>query len=98
MQNSTYLLFGASTGIGNALATQLIQQGHQVISASRTQPQNLGDAPFVYWDVKRGTSTDSLPERLEGLVYAPGTINLKPIRSLKEADFQHDFEVNVLGL
>ncbi|MEM9717923.1 MAG: SDR family oxidoreductase [Bacteroidota bacterium] len=98
MQNLTYLIVGASSGIGNALATQLIQHGHQVISTSRTQPQNLGNTPFIPWDVKGGElPSDSLPERLDGLIYAPGTINLKPVRSLKESDFQHDFEVNVLG-
>ena len=98
MQNSSYLIIGASSGIGNALATQLISQNHQVITASRTPPQNLGNTPFISWDVKAGDlPIDSLPEKLDGLVYAPGTINLKPIRGLKEADFQHDFEVNVLG-
>jgi NAD(P)-dependent dehydrogenase (short-subunit alcohol dehydrogenase family) len=31
------------------------------------------------------------------LVYCPGTINLKPFRSLKREDILHDFEVNALG-
>jgi NAD(P)-dependent dehydrogenase (short-subunit alcohol dehydrogenase family) len=38
-----------------------------------------------------------LPEKIDGLVYCPGTINLRPFRSLKPEDFQHDFDVNVLG-
>lgn len=35
---------------------------------------------------------------IDGLVYFPGTINLKPFVNLKEDDFKKDYEVNVLGL
>jgi NAD(P)-dependent dehydrogenase (short-subunit alcohol dehydrogenase family) len=38
-----------------------------------------------------------IPENLSGFVYCPGTINLKPFRSLKVQDFQNDFEINALG-
>ena len=34
---------------------------------------------------------------INGLVYFPGTINLKPFTMLKEDDFLNDFKVNVLG-
>ena len=34
---------------------------------------------------------------INGLVYFPGTINLKPFTMLKEEDFINDFKVNVLG-
>ena len=34
---------------------------------------------------------------INGLVYFPGTINLKPFTMLKEDDFINDFQVNVLG-
>jgi NAD(P)-dependent dehydrogenase (short-subunit alcohol dehydrogenase family) len=40
---------------------------------------------------------DFLPDFLDGIVYLPGTINLKPFRSLKEQDYIYDFQVNVLG-
>jgi NAD(P)-dependent dehydrogenase (short-subunit alcohol dehydrogenase family) len=45
-------------------------------------------------------SADELPqinEPIDGIIYCPGTINLKPLKSLKIEDFQNDFEVNVLG-
>ena len=35
---------------------------------------------------------------IDGLVYFPGTINLKPFSNLTEDDFQKDYEINVLGL
>ena len=35
---------------------------------------------------------------IDGLVYFPGTINLKPFSNLKEDDFQQDYQINVRGL
>jgi NAD(P)-dependent dehydrogenase (short-subunit alcohol dehydrogenase family) len=34
---------------------------------------------------------------LDGLVYAVGTINLRSLQRLTEADFLHDFRVNAMG-
>ena len=33
----------------------------------------------------------------DGLVYCPGSINLKPINRLSIEDFKNDFEINVIG-
>ena len=35
---------------------------------------------------------------INGLVYSPGTINLRPFSSLKLSDFELDYQINVLGL
>ena len=40
---------------------------------------------------------NDLPDEIHGVVYCPGSINLKPFRALKPAQFQQDFEINVLG-
>jgi NAD(P)-dependent dehydrogenase (short-subunit alcohol dehydrogenase family) len=42
-------------------------------------------------------TAEHLPETLSGVVYAPGSINLKPFKSLKPADFLADFHINALG-
>ena len=39
----------------------------------------------------------SIDTRFDGIVYFPGSINLKPFRSLKLEDFQSDFNIHVLG-
>ncbi|MCX7743650.1 MAG: SDR family oxidoreductase, partial [Flavobacteriales bacterium] len=39
----------------------------------------------------------TISEPLHGLIYAPGSINLKPFRMLKPEDFERDWNVNVLG-
>ena len=36
-------------------------------------------------------------EDINGLVYFPGTINLKPFTMLKEQDYQNDLDINFLG-
>jgi NAD(P)-dependent dehydrogenase (short-subunit alcohol dehydrogenase family) len=38
-----------------------------------------------------------LPEELHGLVYCPGSINLKPVTSLKPEALQEEFNLNVVG-
>ena len=98
MTDTNFLLVGASSGIGLALARKLIQQNALVTTASRTEAENLPVANHITWDVTEGDLDLSLlPDVLDGLVYAPGTINLKPLKGLKESDFRHDFEVNVMG-
>jgi len=37
-------------------------------------------------------------DSIDGLVYFPGSINLKPFENLKATDFSRDYELNVLGL
>ena len=37
-------------------------------------------------------------QKIDGLVYFPGTINLKPFDKLEVNDFQEDFNINFLGL
>jgi len=36
--------------------------------------------------------------KYDGLVYFPGSINLKPFKNLKIEDFHKDFEINIIGL
>jgi NAD(P)-dependent dehydrogenase (short-subunit alcohol dehydrogenase family) len=38
-----------------------------------------------------------LPEQIDGLVYCPGAINLKPFARIKPEDFVADYELQVLG-
>jgi len=95
-----YWVAGGSTGIGLAVVKQLSQQGGTVTVLSRSKAPEL-DAMGVQHHVWDATTDDIpkewLPETLHGVVYAPGTINLKPFQALKPELFQQDWEVNVLG-
>lgn len=92
----TTLIIGASSSIGKALANKLIKQRETVISISR----NLPDASFSHFyqhDILSNEEMPTLSGTIDGLVYCPGSINLKPFRALKKQDFLDDLELNVLG-
>jgi NAD(P)-dependent dehydrogenase (short-subunit alcohol dehydrogenase family) len=42
-------------------------------------------------------SIDLLPDELAGLVYCPGSINLRPFERIKPADFETDYKLQVIG-
>jgi 3-oxoacyl-[acyl-carrier protein] reductase len=99
LNEKNILIIGGSSGIGLELAKILTQAGAQVITASRTQSPELGHTPHLTFDVEQpiGDALSNLPASLHGLVYCPGTINLRPFNRLTEQDFLKDFRVNVLG-
>ncbi|WP_282043252.1 SDR family NAD(P)-dependent oxidoreductase [Winogradskyella flava] len=91
----TIIVVGGSKGIGNAIVSSLLSS-HKVINLSRTAPEQSHDN-LTHHDCD--VITDDLPdiESADGLVYCPGSINLKPINRLRIDDFKNDFEINVLG-
>lgn len=92
----TTLLIGASSAVAKEVAKVLIAKNERVISISRNEP----DSPFTEfyeYTLNGETSFPKLEGTIDGLVYFPGSINLKPFRGLKETDFQNDFNINVLG-
>jgi 3-oxoacyl-[acyl-carrier protein] reductase len=94
-----YLVIGGSSGIGLELAKKLLNQGHNVYAASRHKGDLPIEAKFIELDVLENIESlkSALPEKIDGLAYCPGTINLKPFARLKEEDFLNDYKVNVLG-
>jgi 3-oxoacyl-[acyl-carrier protein] reductase len=94
-----YLVIGGSSGIGLELAKKLLNQGHNVYAASRHKGDMPNEAKFIELDVLENIESlkSALPEKIDGLAYCPGTINLKPFARLKEEDFLNDYKVNVLG-
>lgn len=98
MQGKNILIIGASSGIGHALALSLQQQGATLFTAGRRQPEGI-TSTHMHWDVTQPAleALNQLPDTLHGLVYAPGTINLKPFQRLQPADYQADLQINVLG-
>jgi len=94
------LVVGGSSGIGLSVVTQLNDFGASVFSLSRSpSPQLPPGVKHIAMDVLHDVSTlgESLPEKLHGVVYSVGSINLKPFARLTEDDFMHDYRLNVLG-
>lgn len=96
----TYVVAGGSKGIGRAIVESLCTAGHRVIVLSRSE-NGVSSLPNIVWHNFDFSSNDkidvALPEAIDGLVYAPGSINLKPFNRLTEADFQADLQINFLG-
>lgn len=93
------MIIGANSGIGKALTEKLAVAGAEVYAVSRTEDgTHPGVVDYAAVDiVHEDIPADIIPDVLDGLVYCPGTINLKPFRSLSEGQFREDFDVNVIG-
>jgi len=93
------LLIGGSYGIGLAIAKE-IESGNNVFVASRTN-ENLDDLNVTYipFDALNDTlDLSTLPAVIDGLVYCPGSINLRPFRGLKPEAFENDLQINFISL
>lgn len=92
------LIIGGSSGIGRALV-DLLAPEHNIYVASRSN-ESLANAEVshISYDVMNDAlDVSDLPEQLDGFVYCPGSINLRPFRGLKPQTFQDDFNLNVVG-
>ena len=95
----TYLVIGGTSGIGLE-TTKLLSRENKIIVISRGKRKLDGLDNVEFYSADIAKSAEELPkieEPIDGIVYCPGTINLKPFKSLKIDDFQNDFEVNLLG-
>ncbi|TXI71817.1 MAG: SDR family oxidoreductase [Flavobacterium sp.] len=93
------LLIGGSYGIGLAIAKEL-QFENNVYIASRSN-ENLADvkATHITFDAtKDAIDTSQLPAVIDGLVYCPGSINLRPFKGLKPEAFETDLQINFISL
>ena len=92
------LIIGGSSGIGRALVG-LLAPTHNIYVASRSN-ESLDNTEVTHLSfdaLNDALDVTVLPEQLDGFVYCPGSINLRPFRGLKPETFQQDFEINVVG-
>ena len=93
------LLIGGSYGIGLAIAKEL-QNDNNLFIASRTSEnlENLNVTHIPFDATTDVLDTTQLPDVIDGLVYCPGSINLRPFKALKIEAFENDLQVNFLSL
>lgn len=91
----TIIVIGGSKGIGNAIIKTMIGN-HKIINISRTTP-DTEHANLVHYPCN--VITEELPgiDAADGLIYCPGSINLKPIGRFSLDEFREDYEINVIG-
>lgn len=97
---ANYLVVGASSGIGKEITEQLAAEGHHVIGTyhkNEVESSNPNIAFHPLNVLEPFPSFDFLPETLDGIVYCPGSIQLRPFERIKPEDFVNDFNLQVLG-
>jgi NAD(P)-dependent dehydrogenase (short-subunit alcohol dehydrogenase family) len=92
------LLIGGSSGIGLSLINQISEE-HNVFVACRSNeslPENIN---YIKYDVLNDElDTSLIPDTIDSFIYFPGSINLRPFKSLSIESFKDDLEINLIGL
>ena len=101
-----HIIIGGTGGIGAALARRLHAAGNSIHLIARDEERLVAlatelNASYVVADVQDRASLEAAilaaGPSADGLCYAAGTINLKPVHRLTDADALRDFEINALG-
>lgn len=92
---NTIVIVGGSKGIGKAII-DVLKESHRIVNFSRTEAETHPNVEHHTIDVLKDELPD-LEHDINGLIFCPGSINLKPINRLSLDDFREDFEINVIG-
>ena len=99
IENKNIFIVGGSSGIGLSLIKQ-ISSKNNIYSASRNDNNlNKYNVKHIKYDSVNDLEIDTsiLPEKIDGFVYCPGSINLRPFNTLKIESFIEDYKINFLG-
>jgi 3-oxoacyl-[acyl-carrier protein] reductase len=91
-----FLFIGANSDMAQKANEQFQKQGYEVIGISRS---NLSDVYGQSYQIE-GVGESDFPKiegTIDGLVYFPGSVNLKSFRSLKQEELITEYQINVLG-
>jgi len=98
--SKNYLIIGGSTGIGNELARLLSENNNVFATYYQTDVTNQSNnnLSFHYYNsLEENPNFNFLTDKIDGLVYCPGSINLKPFARISTNDFIDDYKLNVAG-
>jgi NAD(P)-dependent dehydrogenase (short-subunit alcohol dehydrogenase family) len=96
---ATVLVVGGSSGIGFELSNRLAKKGYDLY-ATFFQNNINGKENLKYHRLNVLDSNIDLsfiPQELDGLVYCPGSVKLKPFHRIKPEEFARDYELQVIG-
>lgn len=98
---ATYFIVGGSSGIGLQISSQLSGKKHKIF-ATYNKNKNVSDSEYLTYHpcdvLDDKMDLDFLPGSIDGVVYCPGSINLKPIQRFDVEDFRKDYELQVVGV
>jgi NAD(P)-dependent dehydrogenase (short-subunit alcohol dehydrogenase family) len=92
MQDKNIVIVGGNSGIGKASAELLQEEGAKVFMFSKS-----GEGTTKLNAENDFSEIPGLPDVIDGLIYCPGTINLKPFHRISMSDFHQEMEVNFFG-
>jgi NAD(P)-dependent dehydrogenase (short-subunit alcohol dehydrogenase family) len=102
------IITGTSRGIGNELALQFAQDGHQVLALSRTiAPNLLGKQNITCLSVDLSNEDDLIQVEnflsstwatVDAIVHNAGSLLLKPFSKTTSQEFENIYKVNVFGV
>jgi NAD(P)-dependent dehydrogenase (short-subunit alcohol dehydrogenase family) len=98
--DKNFIVIGGSKGIGFEISRQLSEKQYTVIVISRLpgEVNGLSGVRHISVDVTReAIPRSSLPEKIQGIAYCPGSIRLLPFHRLSTEDFMEDMRINLLG-
>ena len=96
---ATFLVVGGSSGIGLQVTNQLAAAGHTVHATYNTHVmESVGNVHYHPVNVlDENINLDFLPDSIEGIVYCPGAISLRPFNRIASEDFIKDYNLQVVG-
>lgn len=97
---ANYLIIGASSGIGKKVAEQLSEAGHHVVGTYNKNQITSNNTNLLFYPLNvldEDIKIDFLPDKLDGIIYCPGSINLRPFERMKPIDFLEDYNLQVVG-
>ena len=96
---ATFLVVGGSSGIGLQVTNQLAAAGHTVYATYNTHiVESVGNVHYHPVNVlDENINVDFLPDSIEGIVYCPGAISLRPFNRIASEDFIKDYNLQVVG-
>ncbi len=96
---NNYLIVGHSSGIGEAISQNISSDNRVFGTHFKNKPgiSNENISTHFLNVLDDNLDLSFLPNVLNGVVYCPGTISLKPFARIKEEDFINDFRLQVTG-
>lgn len=90
------LIVGSSSGIGKSLAN-ILSVENKIYGTYFKTTDTINESNYYLNVLDENPDFGFLPDTLDGLVYCPGAINLKPFSKIKEQDFIDDYKLQVIG-
>ena len=93
------LLIGGSYGIGLAIIKELENKNNVFVASRSSEAVDNLNVTHIPFDVTTDIlDVSKLPAVIDGLVYCPGSINLRPFKGLKIETFESDMQINFFNM